>query len=129
MWNKIKHKDYFNFSKTAFFALLITLFISGLYQSSVSASGYLGENDKYLRFIKTDYLDTLSLNSKWRFGALHNLLRDTLEDDLTDSSSCEQVWHFSADEYEQAREWCLKARKGSITNLKFITEFHAERLY
>ena len=77
----------------------------------------------YLRFIKDGFFENLDATSKWRLGSLKTLLQAVLSNDLSDLSGCEQVWHFTADEYEEAREWCLSRGKGSKTNKDFLTKY------
>lgn len=76
-----------------------------------------------LRFIKLDYFETLSENSKWRFGTLKDRLLSALSEDLSDTSNCVQVWHFSAEDYVKAHEWCLENKKGRETNIAFFAQF------
>lgn len=81
-----------------------------------------------LRFILPQYLDTLDINSKWRQEPLKSYLEDILSEDLSDPDNCEQVWYFSADEYEKVHEWCLEHDKGEQTNKEFLEEFGDNRI-
>ena len=117
----MKNKPKIN-KKVLIIALLITVY-SVYIASAASASADYG----YLRPIKAGYLNTLEETSKWREGALKDQLETVLDDDLTDTSDCEQVWEFSAEEYEAVREWCLNNSKGKETNTAFLVEF-AENL-
>lgn len=85
-------------------------------------------NSGYLRFILPAYLDTLDYNSKWRQEPLKSYLEDILSEDLSDPENCEQVWHFSAEEYEEVHEWCLERDKGTQTNKDFLEEFGDNRI-
>lgn len=112
-----------NFKKTRVVAIIlcICLLVSGA-ATVWGAQGGEGllPGMGYLRPIKVDYLDTLEENSKWREEPLNSQLEEALENDLTDTSECEQVWEFSADDYEEVREWCLDNPKGTETNKEFL---------
>lgn len=101
----------------------------------------------YLRAIKANYLeekegkvsaDSLEPNSKWREvpdeipewselddpnATLKDHLKTVLGDDLTNTDGCEQVWEFSAEEYDDVRDWCLSNPKGEDTNQVFLDTF------
>ena len=81
----------------------------------------------YFRFIENRYLETLDGNSKWRGSILNELLRNVLSYDFSDTSSCQQVWHFTPEEYEDIREWCLDQEKGTETNKEFLNKFSGYR--
>lgn len=100
--------------------LAIVLFVSMFSVFSVAASA---SSTSYLRFIQLRHLDTLDENSKWRQEPLKSKLINALSDDLSDTKNCEQVWEFSADEYEKVHEWCLEHDKGEQTNEEFLKEF------
>lgn len=112
------------------------------------ATTVLGANDSpfegsYLRAIKANYLeektgevsaDSLEPNSKWREEPLKSELKEALENDLTDTSECEQVWEFSAEEImgtddePGVKEWCLENPKGTDTNNAFLHKYDANRI-
>lgn len=94
-----------------------------LYAKWVEKSAPSSNFTAYLRFIKKNYLDTLLPRSKWLTESLNGLLRSVLENDLSDTSSCEQVWEFSADEFEDVQKWCREREKGSDTNKEFLDFF------
>lgn len=77
-----------------------------------------------IRFISFNFLDTLTANSKWRLNPLYQILKELLAKDLSQSSTFEQVWEFSADDVEEkVRPWCLERDKGTQTNKDFLSEF------
>lgn len=118
--------------------LCVCLLFSGA-ATVLGAQGVDGTlwDGSYLRPIKANYLeekagevsaDSLEPNSKWREEPLKSKLKNTLKNDFSDTSECEQVWAFSAEEYEEAREWCLNNPKGKETNNAFLEEFQDNRL-
>ena len=83
----------------------------------------LANGSGFIRFINSRYLETLIENSKWRLEPLKNLLLSIFSNDLTDTSGCEQVWEFKAEDYDDVHDWCLTHDKGEQTNKEFINEF------
>lgn len=92
--------------------------ISGTSKKSTIAS--------HVRFIKDRYFDTLLPNSKWRSEPLQSSLLNVLNNDLKDTSSCVQVWEFSADDFEDILKWCKDRENSSQTNKEFIRAFYDE---
>ena len=86
------------------------------------------EDAPSLRFINYKRLNTIDPKSKWRSAELWNYLVGILSADLADTSSCEQVWYFSAEDYEDVHKWCQERDKGDLTNEEFLTEFGAHRI-
>lgn len=98
--------------------------ITAIWEENTSLTDIIG----YLRFISRDYFDTLEPDSKWRESPLKELLIGVLSQDLKNTSSAQQVWHFSSDEYEKVHEWCLEHDKGTATNQAFLDSFLGNRL-
>lgn len=94
---------------------------------SVNGGEDLSPISGYLRFIQLRHFGTLEENSKWRQDPLKSYLEEILSEDLSDPDNCEQVWYFSADEYEKVHEWCLEHEKGSDTNEQFLIDFAGNR--
>lgn len=95
----------------------------GLIPSCINAASD-GAPAGYLRFIDFTTLNTLDPNSKWQKEELYELLEDTLSEDLSDSSNCEQVWHFKAKDIKKTvRPWCLSHDKSQETNEAFLIDF------
>ena len=82
----------------------------------------------YLRFIEPQYMRTLEPGSVWRQGQLNSLLRNTMAEADEDTSSCEQVWKFKAEDFEAIHQWCLSHEKGSGTDRNFAARFGANRI-
>ncbi len=61
----------------------------------------------YIRFISKEYLHTFSDDSKWKTGSLHDKLSDTL--DIESEDECIQVWEFSSEEVNKAKEYAKLA--------------------
>lgn len=94
----------------------------------VESEGPATSNFAFIRFIKRDYfLTTLKSSSKWKKAPLKTTLESVLANDLKDTSSCKQVWHFTAAEFKKAREWCLNNEKGTDTNREFLSRFADNR--
>lgn len=91
----------------------------------------------YIRRIDLNNIHTLSDTSKWRKVELYKLLINTLSEDLSKNSNCEQVWYFPAEadldkgykSCEDIRKWCLEYDKNSETNQKFLTDFCENRIF
>lgn len=99
--------------------------LSGSYTLTVNVIE-LGSGDSIsgrIRFINLNHFNTLSPNSKWRKNPLNLMLKNLLKNDLKDTTLCEQVWEFSAEDFEKTREWCLSKNKGSKTNEEFLEKF------
>lgn len=120
--NKIVH------FKIAFVSLIITIIFfmvscgTGLAAKSDNGKGF------YLRSIDALNLNSLETDSKWRLEPLNTTLSEVLEDDLIETTSCDQAWHFTADEYDSVRDWCLQQEKSLSTNKKFISEFSSNQI-
>lgn len=112
-------------------AICSCLLITGVLTIYASANGYL-------RSINLRNVDTLNKSEKWTQvpdekpewselndpdATLQEHLKTVLDDDLTDTSDCEQVWEFSSDEFEEVKEWCLDNPKGTETNKKFLEKY------
>ena len=105
--------------KAAVIAIIITGVLFGV--SSVSAS----PNVSFFRSIDFEHLNTLNLDSKWRQDSLNLKLYNVLSEDLTGNitSQFEQVWYFSAEDFEDIKTWCLEREKGVVTNKDFISKY------
>ena len=113
--------------KVAFLALAITFVIFAIYHSSASAEGTT--SFLHLRSIKAEHVETLLPNSKWRSEPLKSKLNNALSEDLLDTNNSSHVWHFTAEEFDEVREWCLAREKGTDTNNNFLANFLKNRLF
>lgn len=97
-----------------------------LYAQWIEKPGFGSGFSGYLRFITKDYMDTLLPDSKWNTEELNARLSKILNDDLSDESSCYQVWYFSAEDYDEVHEWSLSREKGTQTNKDFLSRYYEE---
>lgn len=117
----------FKFSKPmVVIALVITIAVVGAANNLVYAA-----ETGCLRSINSRNIDTLDPNSKWNQEPLKTMLNNVLNNNLSDTSDCDMVWKFSAEDFETIQAWCLEKdaegnfihEKGTDTNKEFIYKF------
>lgn len=97
--------------------------IPGVEVSEAGSDTEVNNSAYQIRFIDKYNLDTLMANSKWGTDPLKTVLEDALNNDLTDTSSCQQVWFFEDKDFLTVQKWCLEQDKGTETNKNFVLKF------